>query len=91
MKLETKEALDRYLNRGISPGRFLTAVLSNDLSEACLLADEENSKDLVEIVLHVYNNFPIACWTSPERVKAWVRVGGLPGFEAGLLAAARGL
>ncbi len=90
MKTEIKEELDRYLNYGIKPGGFLIAVLENNLLEAVCRADAANKLDLHEIVDYVYAYFPVACWQSPERVKLWIAVGGLPGFEAGLLAQAKG-
>ena len=72
MKLATKESLDRYANHGIPTGGFLRAVLQNNLNEAVARGDEENLRDLAEIVRYVYNQFPSNCWGSPERVDAWL-------------------
>ena len=38
----TKGALDRYVDHGLEPGGFLTAVLTNDLFGAVARADSEN-------------------------------------------------
>lgn len=48
------------------------AVLSNDLKEACGRADSFNRRILFEIVVWLYNNAPITCWGSPEKVDAWL-------------------
>ena len=67
-----KEALDRYVKDRIPPGDFLTAVLKNDLTEACGRADVFNRVNLHMIVEYAYNFMPSACWGSPEKVKAWL-------------------
>lgn len=64
--------LIHYILDGIPPGHFMTAVLSNDLKEACSRADEENQSKLWNIVYFLYNNAPIACWGSSTAVNAWL-------------------
>lgn len=66
------ESLNAYAKEGRPTGGFLRAVLENNLSEAFGRADEENRKCLFEIVSYVYNELPIPCWGSPEKVKAWL-------------------
>jgi hypothetical protein len=66
-----KGALERYLFAGIVPGHTLTAILSNNLTEALMRADEETRENLLPIVLHLYNELPGDAWGSPEKVKAW--------------------
>lgn len=61
-------ALERYLNHGINPGSFLTAVLENDLKEAFGRADIMNSANLKNIVGYIYNHLPSNSWGSKERV-----------------------
>ena len=65
-------AVYRYVEFGVPPGDFLTAVLCNDLRAACGLADDNNRGRLFEIVSWFYNEAPEPCWGSPERVRAWV-------------------
>jgi len=65
-------AIDRYVNQGIQPGHFLTAVISNDLKEALSRADEENLDNLSAYVSYFYNKAPSACWGSEEKMKAWL-------------------
>lgn len=72
MKPVIKEAIDRYANEGRQVGGFLTAVLSNDLTQAIGRADEDNIRDIKEIVAYCYYGIPGPCWGSPEAVAAWI-------------------
>lgn len=67
-----KDGLLLYVTRGIPPGNFLTAVLSNDLKEACARADQENAFALQAYVGFLYNHCPASCWGSKEKVNAWI-------------------
>ena len=62
----------RYIEQGISPGSFLTAVIENNLSEAVGRADDENQRNLPAFVAYFYNEAPSPCWGSPEKRKAWM-------------------
>ena len=70
-------AMRRYIEHGISPGHFLTALLSNDLRGTFQRADEENSAAVGNYVQFLYNYAPSGCWGSPERFDAWFKQGGL--------------
>lgn len=72
----------RYIENGISPGHFLTAVICNDLREACSRADDENRRLLFEYVGFFYSHAPSDCWGGPEKYKAWMQHGGLDGMRA---------
>jgi len=63
----------RYIEYGVMPGHFLTAVLENDLKEAVSQADENNMKNLPAYMGYLYNEAPIGCYGSPEIVSAWVK------------------
>lgn len=65
-------SLDRYLNHGIMPGGFLTAVLENNLVETFSRAEHINTVLVKDIVQFLYNRFPSSAWGSPERIKDWV-------------------
>lgn len=65
-------ALDRYAESHHPVGGFLTALLSNDLKEACGRADEDNLQNIAALVAYCYNNLPAAAWGSPECVAAWL-------------------
>jgi hypothetical protein len=64
-------SLERYLNHGIMPGGFLTAVLENNLCEAFGRADIHSSQILKEIVGYIYNHLPSGSWGSREKVREW--------------------
>lgn len=69
---DIRESLQRYIERGIMPGGFLTAVLENNLLQAITRADNENLKLLPNIVSYCWNEIPSTCWGSPERVDKWL-------------------
>jgi hypothetical protein len=60
-----------YIERGVPVGDFLTAVLENNLSEACGRADDDNLENLPAYVAYLYNEAPSPCHGSPEKVRAW--------------------
>ena len=62
----------RYLEDGIKPGSFLTAIIENNLKEACAMADEENKYLIWDYVNVLYNYAPSDSWGSPERMKQWI-------------------
>jgi hypothetical protein len=66
------EALRLYGSMHYSVGDFLTAVLRNDLVEACGRADDVNCRLLPEIVRFCYCALPGNSWGSPEKVKDWL-------------------
>jgi hypothetical protein len=68
----TKNALFNYVNHGVRPGGFLTAVLCNDLMAAVGHADTENLAALKQIVQYVYWEIPGACWGSRKRMNQWI-------------------
>ena len=72
MKPETLVGLKRYVEERVPTGDFLLAVLENNLMEAFGRADEENRADMFEICEYVYNEMPMLCHGSPEKVKAWL-------------------
>lgn len=65
------QSLNRYVNHGLMPGSFLTAVLSNDLMGAISHSDLNAQQNLVAICKYIYNNLPGDCWGSRERVREY--------------------
>ena len=61
-----------YVNDGRLPGDFLTAVLCNDLEEACKRADGENLRNLPAFVAYFHNEIPGNIWGSREKVTRYV-------------------
>lgn len=73
--------LRRYVEDGIPPGHFLSAVLCNDLTRACERADENNRFVLFNYVLFFHNYLPAESWGSEENFEKWIDKGGLNGKE----------
>lgn len=65
-------SLHGYIEQHIPTGGFLEAVLSNNLKEACGRADDENLWLIPIICAWLYNQAPLNCWGSPERVQQWL-------------------
>ena len=64
--------VDRYLNHGVQPGSFLTALFSNDLKRAFGKADEANTAAMREWVGFMYNDMPSTSQGSLVAVRAWI-------------------
>lgn len=75
-------AIERYINQGIPPGDFLTAIICNDLKESVARADDENMANLPAYVAWFYNEAPVLAWGSRERMQTWISHEGLAGFNA---------
>lgn len=71
--------IKRYVEQGIIPGNFLQAVICNNLSESFALADETNQGRMFSIVKFFYNEVPLQCWKSKEKMELWHKAGGLNG------------
>ena len=68
-----------YVERGLSGGSFLYAVLCGDLAQAVARADHINSECLKDYVSFLSIYAPSACWGAKEKVEAWIDRGGLSG------------
>ena len=82
MKPEIQEALEAHKTKGQPCGEFVTAVLENNLREAVGQADDENLRDLREIVQWCFWEMPAGAWGSEGKVKQWRQAGGLAGMVA---------
>jgi len=67
----TREALRRWVQRGILPGGFLQCVMSNDLFGAIRRADAENLKALALICQYLHHECPATCFGFDELVDSW--------------------
>lgn len=67
------EGIKLYVEEGIPPGGFLSAIISNDLKEAVGRADDVNMYNIPAFVSYFYNNTPSACWGSPEKMQNWIK------------------
>ena len=80
--------LRRYIEHGIRPGKFLEAVLSNNLYRAAVYGDETNVPLLGHYIKYLLNHASADCWGAPEKVEAWIAKGGLGWAHAAVRAAA---
>ena len=65
--------IKRYVEHGIPPGSFLTAVICNDFVRACETADDENMRNLPAYANYFYWGVPGRAWGSKEKMDAWMR------------------
>jgi hypothetical protein len=65
-------AIQRYILHGIEPGHFLTAVITNNLTEAVARADDENMRNIPAFVAYFYNEAPRDCWGSEAKMNMWI-------------------
>ena len=72
MRPDIRVSLDRYVKDKIETGGFLRAVLENNLTEAFGKADQDNIRDMFEIISYCYNKIPASCWGSPKKVQKWL-------------------
>jgi len=68
--------IERYLEGGIPPGGFMTALLSNQLTETVLRADNKNLKILKAWVSFVHWEIGYDACGSEDKVKSHIRRGG---------------
>jgi len=73
------DGLVEFILHGRPVGNFLTAVLSNNLKEACGRADDTNLQLLPNYVRFLYNHAPVGCWGTEERMESWMEREGLVG------------
>ena len=73
---DLRPGAQRYIEQGVAPGGFLSAVIGNDLALAMGRADSTNLERLRDIVSFWYNEAPGKCWGSREKMEAWMEKGG---------------
>jgi len=61
-------AIKRYVDHGIMPGHFLTALFSDKLTNTFARADETNGLAIKEWVEWVYNEMPLRLVGSLEKM-----------------------
>lgn len=75
-------AAQRYVEHGVHPGSFLTAVICNDLFDAFQRADDVNRDAMFDWCMFFHNDVPGDCYGDYETFKAWLKAGGLDGINA---------
>lgn len=67
------EGLIEYLADRRPMGHFLTAIVANDLMDACVRAGSVEVRErIADIVLFLVNYAPANAWGSGQRVSAWL-------------------
>ena len=69
--------LRRYIENGIKPGSFLSAVLSNNLRDAVEYADDTNYRRIPDYIQFLYNYAPAGSWGSVKNFYSWMEHKGL--------------
>lgn len=72
IRAQMMEAIHRYVEKHQPVGKFLTAVICNDLREACAYADDDNLINLPAFVGYFYNEAPSLCWGSRKQMEYWL-------------------
>ena len=72
----------RYIENGIRPGNFLTAVLENNLTGAFGRADSTNLQSIATWCEWLTWEIPALAWGSPEIVRNWIAHGGMEGIDS---------
>ena len=67
--------MKRYIEDGILPGHFLTAVLENNLMNAVIRADSNNLTEIPNIVKWLHWEMPPASHGSRKNVLYWTTEG----------------
>ncbi len=67
---------ERWIEHGIQPGRFLSAVICNDLRGAVTRADADNLPRLLAIVIWWCHETPLECWGNAAAARAWAERHG---------------
>lgn len=75
-----QDAFRLYIEKGIPPGSFTTAVLTNDLMGAMGRADIVNRERIFDTCVFLSSYAPIGCYGTAQRVSDWIKQGGLVGM-----------
>ena len=67
-----RAAMELYVNEGIPPGSFLTAVICKELEMAIQRADSNNMWLIPLYYAWFHNEVTAECWGSSEKMRAWV-------------------
>ena len=64
-----------YYENYIEPRGFLTAIINNDLKEACGRADDINRHCIFNYIMWFYNEAPSGTWGYQGAVHDWLMKG----------------
>ena len=78
----TRGSINRYVEKGIAPGDFMTGMLTNNLGKVCWHADTANQKAICAIYKFLYNQVPGGCWGDRLKFQEWCAKGGFEGHPS---------
>lgn len=67
------DAIIRFYENGFPPGSFLSAVIDNDLKDACGRADDTNRHCLFNYIMWFYNEAPNGTWGFSGATSKWCK------------------
>lgn len=76
-----RESVRQYIEHGRPIGGFLTYLFANDFVRTFGQADTINRPALNDYATFLYNEAPLGCWGSLEKVADWIEHRGLDGPE----------
>jgi len=76
LPLHMQDGTRRYIENGIPPGGFLSAVICNDLSGAYSKADHHNRTVIEDWFRFFHNDAPADCSGSVDAFNDWCSSGG---------------
>ena len=82
LPLHMQDGARLYVEHGVQPGSFLTAVICNDLLQSLGKADDINRAAIWDWCNFFYNDAPSTCWGSPAKMDAWIAQGGMNAVAA---------
>lgn len=80
-----EDSIRAYIDEGRPTGGFLCAVISNNLSLACALADEDNLWIMPVVWAFLYNEAPSQCWGKPYSFENWTKAKRAEREKAGVV------
>ena len=73
LPLHLQPGIHRFIDQGIRPGHFLSAILENDLALACRLAHPDVRSRIWDIVAYIDQEAPAGAWGNAQRVERWIQ------------------
>ena len=81
LPIHMRDAAQRYLEKGIPPGDFLSSVLQNDLVSSFMRADPDNIREMDSWVRWLWDECPSEAWGNEDAYNNWIKRGGMEGIE----------
>ena len=83
LPVQLRRPVRDYIEFGVRPDNFLSAVIANNLREAVGLADSTITTEVLRtLCVWFYVEAPVMCQGSDERIQLWCAMGGKHGIDA---------